>query len=345
MRIKLFINVGILVLVLAGCSTSYYYSEFIQPSKAYIPTKIYAVGVLNRGASAKMASTIYTDGVPFEYIKGIPKKASAKTIEALKKELEDLGRFKLIDIPWERELRDQRKFVEDPLTEEEIDSLCENYKVAGIIALEGVELTIRTQGEVNVVSVNDDLGNPVRVPEFTNRQEASYTAAWRFYDGYSLKAIDTYQQTYQRDFNRVAYSAGDAAQVDAQNLQLMDVVKEAAEDYYKRVSPHWVEGFRVYYRGGSEEMYGISYDLEYNRNWEQAAAKWVKLTESKDLKIKQFSTFNMAVASEMLGRPKVAKEWLLKSIEIQNTNKAEDYLETLNRQIVIYEVVDRQLGL
>src|SRR5690606_33124223 len=197
----------------------------------------------------------------------------------------------------------------------------------------------------NVVSVNDDLGNPVRIPEFTNRQEVSYTTAWRFYDGYSLSAIDNYQQTYQRDFNRVAYTAGDAAQVDAQNLQLMDVVKEAAEDYYKRVSPHWVEGFRAYYRGGSEEMYSISYDLEYNRNWEQAASKWVKLTESNDLKIKQFSTFNMAVASEMLGRPKVAKEWLLKSIEIQKTKKAEDYLETLNRQIVIYEVVDKQLGL
>lgn len=345
MRIKLFINVGILLLVLAGCSTTYYYSEFIQPSRTYIPAKIYAVGVLDRGASAQMATPIYTDGVPFEYIKGIPQKASAKTIEALKKEMEDLGRFKLIDIPWERELRDQRKFQEEPLTAAEIDSLCEKFQVAGIIALEGVELTIRTQGEVNVVATNDEFGNPVRIPEFTNRQEASYTAAWRFYDGYSLSAIDSYQETYQRDFNRVAYSAGDAAQIDAQNLQLMDVVKEAAEDYYRRVSPHWVEGFRAYYRGGSEEMNRISYNLEYNRNWEEAAANWLKLTESNDLKIKQYSTFNMAVASEMLGRPKVAKEWLLKSMEVKKTKKAEEYLETINRQIVIYEVVDKQLGL
>ena len=345
MRFKHFLNVAFLSLVLTGCNTTYYYSEFIQPSEVYVPSKIYAVGVLNRGASSQMATTIYTDGVPFEYIKGIPKKASAKTIEALKKDLEGLGRFKIVDIPWERELRDQRKFLEDPLSAKEIDSLCENYKVAGIIALEGVDLTIRTDGDVNVVTVNDEMGMPMRVPEFSSRQEASFTAAWRFYDGYSLSAIDTYQETYQRFFNRVAYNPDDAARVDADDMQLIDVVREASYDYYKRVSPHWVDGFRLYYKGGTAEMYTISENLQYTGNWEQAAAGWLKLTTHDDYKIRQFATFNMAVASEMMGRPKVAKEWLLKSIEIKSTKNTEKYLETLNRQIVVYEVVDQQLGI
>lgn len=345
MRFKYSLNVAFLSLVLVSCNSTYYYSEFIQPSETYIPSKIYAVGIINRGASPQMATPIYTDGVPFEYIKGIPAKAASKTVEVLKKDLEDLGRFKIIDIPWEGEYRSQKKFLEEPFTSAEIDSLCDVYKVAGIIALEGVELTIRTDGNVNVVTVNDETGMPVRVPEFSSRQEASFTAAWRFYDGYSLQAIDTYQETYQRFFNRVAYNPDDAAKVDADDMQLIDVVKEASHDYYMRVSPHWVDGYRLYYKSGTAEMYTISENLQYTGNWEKAAADWLKLTTHEDDKIRHFATFNMAVASEMMGRPKVAKEWLLKSIEIKSTKNTEKYLETLNRQIVVYEVVDRQLGM
>jgi|SRR5690554_5600246 len=345
MRINLFLNVAFLSLVLAGCNTTYYYSEFIQPSQTYIPAKIYAVGVLNRAATPEMATPIYTDGVPYEHIKGIPQKAGVKTIDALKKEMDVLQRFKLIDIPWEGTMRDPRKFMEEPLTAAEIDSLCEVYGVAAIIALEGVDMTIRTQGDVNVITVNDELGTPVRVPEFSNRQEVSYTAAWKFYDGYSLSAIDSYQETYQRIFNRVAYTPTETDKVDPQEMQLIDVVYEAARDYYQRVSPYWREGFRLYYRGGSTELYTISQNLEFNGDWKAAAEAWLELTRSDDEKIRRFAMFNMAVASEMLGSPKVAKDWLLKSMAIKKTKNAEKYLETINRQIIVYDVVDRQLGI
>jgi|SRR5690554_6190072 len=345
MRIKLFFNVVFLSLVLAACNTTYYYSEFIQPSQVYIPAKTYAVGVLNRGASSEMTTPIYTDGVPYEYIEGIPKKAAERTLEELKKDIDILKRFQLIDIPWEGKLRDPRKFMEDPLTSAEIDSLCDVYQVAGIIALEGVDLTIRTQGDVNIITVNDALGMPVQVPEFSNRQEVSYTTAWKFYDGYSLSAIDSYQETYQRVFNRVADTPKDASRIDAQKMQLMDVVVDAARDYYQRVSPFWREGYRLYYRGGSVELYNISQNLEYSGDWKAAAAGWLELTRSNDEKVKRFAMFNMAVASEMLGSPKLAKEWLLKSMEIKKTKNANRYLETINRQIIVYEVVDKQLGI
>lgn len=345
MRTKLILNVAFLSLVLTGCNTTYYYSEFIQPSQTYIPAKIYAVGVLNRGASPEMTTPIYTDGVLYEYIKGIPQKAGDKTIDALKKDMDVLQRFKLIDIPWKGDMRDPRKFSEEPLTSAEIDSLCDAYQVGGIVALEGVDMTIRTQGDVNVITVNDELGMPMRIPEFSNRQEVSFTVAWRFYDGYSLSAIDTYQETYQRIFNRVAYTPTEAGQINPQEMQLMDVALEAARDYYERVSPYWKEGFRLYYRGGSTELYNISQNLEYNDDWKEAAAAWLTLTRSDDEKVKRFAMFNMAVASEMLGSPKVAKEWLLKSMDIKKTKNTEKYLETINRQIVVYDVVDKQLGI
>lgn len=331
--------------VFAGCNTTYYYSEFIKPSQTYIPAKIYVVGVLNRGATAQMTTPIYVNGVAFDHIKEIPKRAGDKTIDALKKELAGLGRFQLVDIPWEGEMRNARKFMEDGLTKEEVDSLCNVYEVAGIIALEGVEMTIRTQGDVSVITVNDEMGMPVRIPEFSNRQEVSYTAAWRFYDGYSLTGIDTYQETYQRIFNTVAYTEAEASQINPQNMPIMDVVKEAAYDYSKRISPYWEPGYRLYYGAGSPEMYYISQNLQYDGDWTKAAEEWKKLTLSSDDKIRRMAMFNMAVASEMLGSPRVAKDWLTKSIEFKSTKHSKKYLETLERQIVVYEVVDKQLGI
>lgn len=341
---KIFIF-SVLIALITGCNTTYYFSEFIQPSQTYIPSKIYAVGVLNRGATPDMTTSIYVNGTVFDQVKGFPHQASEKTLEALKKELDPLGRFKLIDIPWEGNMRSDGKFMEEALTAEEVDSLCNAFQVAGIVALEGAEMTIRTQGDVQVITVNDQMGVPIRVPEFSSNQEVSYTVVWRFYDGYKLKHIDTYQETYQGYFNRVAYTEAEASEIHTKEIPIMDVVLDAAYDYSKRISPYWKEGYRLYYSSGSLELENISLNLQYTGDWTKAAENWKKLTDSPNEKIKRFALFNMAVASEMLGSPKVAKDWLLKSMEIKSTKKATKYLETIERQIIIYEVVDRQLGI
>ena len=189
------------------------------------------------------------------------------------------------------------------------------------------------------------MGMPVRVPEFSNRQEVTYTAAWRFYDGYSLKNIDNYQETYQRIFNRVAYTEAEASQINTRDMPIMDVAKDAAHDYLKRVSPYWKPGHRLYYNGGSSDLYYISQDLQYTGDWKKAAEEWKKLTLSSDERVRRYAMYNMAVASEMLGSPSVAKDWLTRSMEIKADKKSKKYLETLERQIVVYDVVDRQLGI
>ncbi len=345
MQRKYLINVAIAVLVLTGCKTTYHYAEFIKPSEVYVPSRIYVVGVLDRAANPELSTTILTGGVPFESVKGMPAQAAAKTIKSLKADGEKLSRFKMIDMDWDNTNRNETDFLLKALTSSEIDSLCEVFKVDGIIALEGVEMVVRTQGQVNVVSVVDDSGVPVRVPEFSNEQEVTFTAGWRFYDGYELKVIDEYQETYQRTFNRVAYSPESASEIDTDELNLTDVVYVASQDYLNRISPHWEEDYRLYYRGGSSELYTISQNIDYNGDWEAAAASWLKLTTSEDEKVKYYAMYNMAVASEMLARPRVAKDWLLKAIELRDTKQAQDYLAKIKKQVLIYDVVDRQLGL
>jgi hypothetical protein len=47
----------------------------------------------------------------------------------------------------------------------------------------------------------------------------------------------------------------------------------------------------------------------------------------------------------MLGKPKKGKEWLERAEEINETKETERYMKRLEKQILIYDVVTRQLGL
>lgn len=345
MRISTFFNAIIGVFLFAGCSSTYYYADFINPSEVYIPSKIYAVGIMNRGADATLSAPIYNDGIALDKIDGLPKNMADRTLIELNENISKLDRFRFVNIKWNVEPPNGRKFMADPFTSAEIDSLCDLYKVDGIISLEGVDLSIRTDGDVNVVSAIDQYGMNVRVPEFSSNQQVSYTVGWRFYDGLQLKPIDLYQETYQMQFNRVAYDPAEASKVNPDDMQIMDIAKSAAFDYQNRISPHFETGYRLYYRGNTVALGNISRQLEADGDWKAAAAKWTQLVDSKDEKESYFANYNMAVASEMLGHPRVAKDWLEKAMAIKNQKQAMRYMEILKKQIVIYDVVDHQLGL
>ena len=342
-RLRLF-NAVILLLVLSSCGATYHYSEFIKPSKAYIPAKIYYIGVINRASSPESETAIKVDGIPFEYVKGLPKRAAAKTIAKWKTEVEKIGRYKVVEIDWDLSNRDPNQFATAEFSPAILDSLCSAYDVDGILSLDGIEMTINTSGEVEVVTTTDDAGMPVRVPEFTRQQEVALTVLWRFYDGYSLKKADEYQESYRRYFNHIAESTGEDED-QTTDLSLEGIAQEAAMDYAKQVAPFWEEDYRLYYRGHTNKLILISENLEYNGNWENAAKEWKKLIDSTDEKERYYARYNMAVASEMLGRPRAAREWLLKAKEVDHTKQVDKYMDILERQILIYDVVDRQLGL
>jgi hypothetical protein len=53
----------------------------------------------------------------------------------------------------------------------------------------------------------------------------------------------------------------------------------------------------------------------------------------------------MALASEILGQPRVAKEWIVKAKLIDPTRKTIKYEEIIDQQILVYAVVNSQLGI
>ncbi len=339
------INAMMGIFLLSGCGTSYYYAEFIQPSKVYVPAKVYRLGVVNRAVTAQTDAVIYTQGIPFESIRGLPLKAVDKTIQELIKNNEVLSRFDLITFSLPPRFMGGKQFMSEQLSIEQVDSICRTLNLDGFASIDGAELSIRTKGEVQVVNVTDDFGQIVRVPEFNNESQITYSIGWRLYDNNYKVLTDTYQETYQRIFTSVAYSESEALQMGIDNLTMSQVAYLAGADYYTRIAPHWKEDFRLYYQTGSEAMYRIAQNLEYDGNWEEAARKWKDLTDYFDDKVAFRAQYNLAVAAEMMGNPREAREWLLKAMAIKDTKQAHRYMTTIEKQILVYDVVNLQLGI
>jgi hypothetical protein len=303
------------------------------------------VGVINRAASPEHVAPILTNGLPYDNLKGIPQLASVKTLDFLEKELNQLKRFELVNLDNPGFTKDPRVFASSAFTDVQIDSICRLYELDGILALDGLEMAIRTSGDVDVVTVNDPTGMPVRVPEFSKESQVDLTVLWRFYNCGSGQRIDEYQETYQRFFSRIAYSEEEIGELKPEDMRLVDIAYLAAKDYHDRISPHWVEDYRRYYTSGSPELLAIQQELMITGNWESAAMKWKELAQSNDPKTKYRSMFNMAVASELFGKPRVAKEWIEKAISVNPSRKAIDYKKEIEKQVLIYEVVNSQLGI
>jgi hypothetical protein len=343
MAMKYFLNGALCFFLCVSCTTTYHFADFIRPSDVYIPSSIYRIGVLNRGALPSDDAPIYVDGIPIEYLRGVPKSVSDKTLVFLKKEIDELGRFEVIPLSWEPTERVSREVVRAPFTLSQIDSICNTYQLDGFIAIEGVDLMVKTSGEVNVVSANTPDGRMVRVPEFTSQQEVDYNIVWRFYQARSDELLDMLDETYDAFSNQVSYTPQLNEGFD-ESLAFDMVAAKAAYAYHNRVSPYWEGDYRLYYRGPGA-LITVAYDLDITGNWEKAAQEWLALTTDNSLKVKYGAMYNMAVASEMLGRPKIAKEWLVKAKAVDDTKQVKKYMEQIDRQILIYDVIDQQLGL
>ncbi len=345
MNSKILLPLSILVLLVSGCGTSYYYAEFLHPSKKYIPSRIFHVGVMNRAAVQSTPAMVTTNGMPMEQISGLTLMTVQRTVDQLKKQIKDVGRYDPITMTWPADSIKNQKFRPSKLTPDMVDSLCTSYGLEGIIALEGIEMVINTRGNVDVTTSTDPNGTPTRVPEFNSESNVTYTVFWRFYDNLHRSVGDEFQETYQLSFTKVAFTEQEVLNMGSSDLNLADVAYMAGVDYYQRVAPYWKEDYREYYQTGSPEFYQIGQQLDYDGDWESAALKWYNFTENPEPKLAHRAYYNLAVASEMLGNPREALDWLNQAIAIKDTKDAAKYKKTLEKQILIYDVVNKQLGI
>jgi hypothetical protein len=328
----------------AGCGTSFYYAEFIYPSQIYVPADLYKIGIVNHATSPNDAAPVYnSSGEIVDYLKGLPLTTAAKVVEAIEKENKAMDRYEISQFDWDNALMPGAIKPGSEITLAQADSICLWELVDGLIIAEGVYLTVDAKGQRAETDLVDSEGRIMRVPEFTLNTKLNLTMRWRFYDYVRKAFIDDYEETYDFTIQNIFYTEKEALEFSPGEVSLNELASIAAVDYYARIAPFWMEDFRLYYQTGNEAMYRIATELEFDGDWKKAGLAWKELIDDPDEKVAHRARFNMAVANEMLGMPVDAKIWLQQAEEIKVTKDTGKYMERLEKQILLYEVVSRQL--
>ena len=108
-----------------------------------------------------------------------------------------------------------------------------------------------------------------------------------------------------------------------------------------KIIPNWVQVDRLYYKSNNPNMIlAEKYALE--NDWLKAAEIWNVQTKNKNPKIAAKASFNMALASEMEGKPDIGIDWLVRSHEFMFQNN-EEHRANCQRYITVLALRKKEI--
>ena len=152
------------------------------------------------------------------------------------------------------------------------------------------------------------------------------------YDPYREQVLDHDTLTEELYWDGPGFSLSQAlGELPQRNLALADAALYAGESVATRLIPLYFPTERALYPSGSAEM-KQAFELAKQGDWQRAARLWQPLAvDPENGRLAGKAAYNLAVASEALGLPKVAYTWAKKAFVDYGIRPAGDYLKILPR--------------
>ena len=115
-------------------------------------------------------------------------------------------------------------------------------------------------------------------------------------------------------------------------------------EYANKIIPTWKKITRTILSNDDNRLLKAAYLATADR-WNEAIEIWMPLTESKSKSLAALACYNMAIASERVGKAKIGREWLQKSLSLKKMQENQSYQILLEQQIRQTELLKDQLGL
>ena len=261
--------------------------KVLRPAYVNVPKHINVIGLIDRSEQSDKSNNIIEGSLTGEFPGG-DKISSQFSLEGLATIMQNSGRFNVSRI--------SKKFTKDappesfpqPLSWTEIETLCYEHKVDGIIALEVYD------SDYIIIS------NTVRV-----------TVGFRFYDPKEKIILDqnifTHEMVWQNQINSITAAIN---RIVEKERAVKDVSYDAGLIYGERITPSWTTIYREYYRKskGDQNLREGARMMEVN-NWDAANEALLKAVYSKKRKTRGRAAHNIAVVYEILGDYDIAKKW------------------------------------
>lgn len=338
------LTISLTAVVCCNCSTSFYFANFVVPAEKYIPADVKTIRIINRSEGNNETNYYKINGQATENLKGVATTTANEAIKVLREQIEKFNRYTIIESS-QQITKPNNGFPADPLNIQDIAKYCTKDKVDALIAADGVDLSINTNGEVEFIPGIDQFGNPISMPQFNSEREVDLSIAWRMYDCKKMVVGDEYIGYERINFTKSGYSEDQSYnQLPTKTGSVNDIARIAGINYANRISPHRLGAYRKYFDTGSEKLIEAGQLIRLEENWEKATEIWSNATNSPNIKESSRAKFNLALAAEMLGKPDISKVWIDKALLQTDKKVFKDYAIEIDKQILIKKVVEKQIG-
>lgn len=302
--------------------------QILRPATIHFPAHIQKVGVLSRAYGGQEIS--WFEGRKTDKFPATDSLTAQICSEILVDQLNGLPRFEafLADSVFEHlygsaASRQKIGLIEYP-------AICSALEVDALVLLD------QFQTEDSIYFIPDYVGE---YAIFQLKEQIQ----WKMYDPLrGFQDVFTDQQTFYYEGYGESWKAAWARLPDRQEAKQQGAW-EMAQNYAHRISPYWDQSRRIYYSTSHPQMQkGAEYAAQ--EQWSQAAQSWKALSQHKRKNLASSATFNMVLASEMMGHIDLALFWLKQLMQDYNDPYAEEYLKILNTRKAQVQRIEQQLN-
>lgn len=307
--------------------------EVAKPAEIRIPNELSKLTVVNATMLKNNPKTTFKNQEPYHYFDST---LSARLVKDVSGFLAQSPRFKEVNEHSKPYLKNIENFT-NPLSWEHTEQICYANKTQALLALEA----IKVKDTILRFSYFEDLNyhSEKSLVLFVN-------SFWRLYD-FEKKEIylqKNYIDTiYISDFYSFKNMILVAKNQDKNNSIVNDLSYKISLSITAKIAPYWLQETRQLIDVENKTM-KIALRYAKKENWKKAAEIWQQFTtSSSDKKIVAAACFNLAVASEVMGKIDLSLVWLKKSKENYEFYTTEDYQQKIKQRIKEIKKLDEQL--
>ena len=318
----------------------------VEPAPITLSKDVTRIGIINRSLPSegnktadKIDKILSAEGL------NLDNEGSEAAILALKEQLERNETIEeIVIIDDLAPLRKGLSVFPSTLTWNEIETLCEEYKVDAIFSLAFYDTDTKVSYKATMLDIPNDLGVKVAVPAHELTLNTLVENGWRVYDPYTKRIADElvfsdHVVSVGKGINPIkAYEA-----IIGRKEAVLHQSKYMGMDYAQRLLSYKHRVNRDYFVRGTDN-FKIAQRKAQAGDWDGAAVLWQQETVNPDPKVAGRACYNMAISNEINGELDEAMQWASKSYTDYNNNYALSYLNTLKYRASQKEVLSQQLS-
>ena len=332
-----------LFIAVQGCQSTLHV-PVLQPAEINLPAYYEKLAVVHRHSASKENKALnIIEGVFTGEGFQADKEGGVSCLSGLKDALLATPRYLLVE-PAGLDLKGTGTGTfPTPIGWEEVEKICKANDADALIVLEVFDSNSGVSHSTIPKKVKNKEGIEITIIEHYAEMRMNITAGWRIYDYQNKIIVDEFKGETYLDFNGKGSSPEEAvSRLPIKREAIKRTGFQAGNSYGFRIAPQWVTVSRVYYNKGSEGLKRAARMARVN-DWNGASLIWEELSKNPRKKIAKRSTYNMAIALEVLGDLEGAHEWAGKAYKLYGGQQALNYSYILNQRIKDRNKVNEQM--